>query len=107
MPEEKQASTTRSITTTPVSSALQCSPVLSLRDWSSQQRQNASVLQTPTAGQTASAAVGQQLAELGAEITRQNLNIQPTIKIREGYRFNVRVNRDMLFEAPYGPEEMR
>lgn len=71
------------------------------------QRQNATVLQTPTAGQTASAAVGQQLTELGAEITRRNLNIQPTIKIREGYRFNVRVNRDMLFEAPYGPEEMR
>lgn len=71
------------------------------------QRQNATVLQTPTAGQTASAAVGQQLTEFGAEITRRNLNIQPTIKIREGYRFNVRVNRDMLFEAPYGPEEMR
>lgn len=71
------------------------------------QRQNATVLQTPTAGQTASAAVGQQLTELGAEITRRNLNIQPTIKIREGYRFNVRVNRDMLFEAPYGPEETR
>ena len=71
------------------------------------QRQNASVLQTPTAGQTASSAVGQQLTELGAEITRQNLNIQPTIKIREGYRFNVRVNRDMLFDAPYSPVEMR
>jgi type IV secretion system protein VirB10 len=71
------------------------------------QRQNATVLQTPTAGQTASAAVGQQLTELGAEITRRNLNIQPTIKIREGYRFNVRVNRDMLFDAPYSPVEMR
>ena len=71
------------------------------------QRQNASVLQTPTAGQTASAAVGQQLTELGAEITRRNLNIQPTIKIREGYRFSVRVNRDMLFDAPYSPVEMR
>ena len=71
------------------------------------QRQNATVLQTPTAGQTASAAVGQQLTELGAEITRRNLNIQPTIKIREGYRFNVRVNRDMLFDAAYSPVEMR
>jgi len=71
------------------------------------QRQNASVLQTPTAGQTASSAVGQQLTELGAEITRRNLNIQPTIKIREGYRFNVRVNRDMLFDSPYSPVEMR
>ena len=71
------------------------------------QRQNATLLQTPTAGQTASAAVGQQLAELGSQITSRNLNIQPTIKIREGYRFNVRVNRDMLFDEPYKPVEMR
>jgi type IV secretion system protein VirB10 len=71
------------------------------------QRQNATLLAVPSAGQTASAAVGQQLTELGAEVTRRNLNIQPTIKIREGYRFNVRVNRDMLFDAPYKPVEMR
>jgi type IV secretion system protein VirB10 len=71
------------------------------------QRQNTSLLTTPTAGQTASAAVGQQLTELGSEITRRNLNIQPTIKVREGYKFNVRVNRDMLFDGPYSPAEMR
>lgn len=71
------------------------------------QRQNTSLLTTPTAGQTASAAVGQQLTELGAEVTRRNLNIQPTIKIRVGYKFTVRVNRDILFDAPYKPVEMR
>ena len=71
------------------------------------QRQNTSLLTTPTAGQTASAAVGQQLTELGSEVTRRNLNIQPTIKIRVGYKFTVRVNRDMLFDAPYKPVEMR
>jgi len=71
------------------------------------QRQNSSLLTTPTAGQTASAAVGQQLTELGAEVTRRNLNIQPTIKIRVGYKFTVRVNRDMLFGAPYEPVEIR
>jgi type IV secretory pathway VirB10-like protein len=71
------------------------------------QRQNSSLLATPTAGQTASAAVGQQLTELGAEVTRRNLNIQPTIKIRVGYKFKVRVNRDMLFDAPYKPVETR
>jgi type IV secretion system protein TrbI len=65
-----------------------------------------SVLQTPTAGQSASAAVGQQLGELGVEITRRNLNVQPTIKIPIGYRFNVRVNHDILFDAPYRPLEM-
>jgi type IV secretion system protein TrbI len=72
----------------------------------SQRRDNSSVLTTPTAGQTATAAVGQQLGELGVEVTRRNLNVQPTIKIPIGYRFNVRVNRDMLFEAPYEPVSM-
>jgi len=32
---------------------------------------------------------------------RFNLNIQPTLEIRPGYRFNIRVNKDMLFAGPY------
>jgi type IV secretory pathway VirB10-like protein len=43
---------------------------------------------------------------LGVEVTRRNLNVQPTIKIPIGYRFNVRVSRDMLFDAPYEPLQM-
>ncbi len=70
------------------------------------QRHNTSLLTTPTVGQTASSAVGQQLGELGTEVTRRNLSIQPTIKIVIGYRFNIRVNRDILFEAPYVPAEL-
>ena len=31
------------------------------------------------------------------------MNVQPTIKVPAGYRFTVRVNRDILFEAPYEP----
>jgi hypothetical protein len=71
------------------------------------QRQNSSLLPTPTAGQTASAAVGQQLTELGSQVTSRNLHIQPTIKVRAGYRFNVRVNRDLLFDERYKPVGMR
>jgi len=67
------------------------------------QRNQTSVLATPSVGQTTSAAVGQQVGELGVEVTRRNLNVQPTIKIPIGYRFNVRVNRDMLFDSPYEP----
>ena len=70
------------------------------------QRQNASLLTTPTAGQTASSALGQQLGQLGTEITSKNLSIQPTIRIPVGYCFNVRVNRDILFDAPYTPSEL-
>jgi hypothetical protein len=36
-------------------------------------------------------------------ITRRNLNVQPTIKVPVGYKFTVRVNRDILFDAPYQP----
>ena len=51
-----------------------------------------------------SPAVDHVLADAGlADVTRRNLNIQPTIKVPVGYRFNVRVNRDMLFELPYRP----
>ena len=53
--------------------------------------------------QVAGSAVGQQASDLGAQITRRNLNVQPTIKVAVGYRFNVRVNRDILFDAPYVP----
>ena len=52
-------------------------------------------------GQTVGASVGQNVSELGAEITRKNVNIQPTIIIRNGYRFNVVVNRDIVFPEEY------
>jgi type IV secretory pathway VirB10-like protein len=57
----------------------------------------------PTNSQVVTQALGQQLGELGITITQKNLNIQPTIMVRVGYRFNVRVDRDIAFEAPYAP----
>ncbi len=60
-------------------------------------------LSTPTPGQTAGQAVGTEVTQVGVEITKKNLNVQPTIKIPIGYRFNVRVNRDLLFDSPYHP----
>src|SRR5207253_41172 len=65
------------------------------------QSRRSTLLQTPTAGETAASAVGQEVSQLGSEITRKNLNVQPTIKAPIGYKFNVRVNRDILFESPY------
>lgn len=67
------------------------------------QRSSQSALTYPTPAQTAGSAVGQELSQTGAQITRKNLNVQPTIKIPAGYKFTVRVNRDILFEAPYEP----
>jgi type IV secretion system protein VirB10 len=65
------------------------------------QSQRGNVLQTASAGETVASAVGREVSQAGAQITRRNLNIQPTIRIPIGYRFNVRVNRDMLFDEPY------
>ncbi len=67
------------------------------------QTRRGSVLGYPSPAETAGSAVAGNISQLGADVTRRNLNIQPTIKVPIGYRFNVRVNRDILFELPYRP----
>lgn len=67
------------------------------------QTRRGTVLGYPSPAEIAGSAVGAQVSQLGADVTRRNLNIQPTIRVPVGYRFNVRVNRDILFEAPYQP----
>ena len=62
---------------------------------------NSSVLQSQSVGQTVGQGVGQQVGQLGVEVTRRNLNVQPTIVVRPGYRFFVRVEKDILFNGPY------
>src|SRR5260370_15864380 len=67
------------------------------------QRNTQSALTYPSIGDTATASVGRDMSQTGAMITRRNLNVQPTIKVPVGYKFTVRVNRDILFDAPYQP----
>jgi type IV secretion system protein VirB10 len=55
----------------------------------------------PSSGEVAAAAVGQQLGQFGQQITQRNLNRPPTIKLEPGLRFNVRVDRDIVFVAPF------
>jgi len=64
--------------------------------------QNVLVLNPASA---AEAAVGAEVSETGSQLARRNLNRQPTIKVPAGYKFTVRVNRDILFDAPYVPIE--
>lgn len=45
--------------------------------------------------------VGREMTQLGLEVTRRNLNVQPTIRVRPGYKFTVTVNRDIAFAGPY------
>ena len=65
------------------------------------QPQQSSLLATQGSGQVAAAAVGQQMATLGAQIAQRNLQVQPTIEIRKGYRMNVMVNKDIVFPGDY------
>ena len=57
----------------------------------------------PSSAEVAGSAVGREMSQLGADVTQRNLNVQPTINVPVGFRFNVRVNRDMLFEQAYMP----
>ena len=83
-----------------VSMALMLSAFTAGVEMSQPQTSSASGVLSPSAAATQ--ALGQQFGQLGMEVTRKNLNIQPTVKIRPGYRFNVRVNRDIAFTEPYG-----
>jgi type IV secretion system protein VirB10 len=67
----------------------------------SQIHNNAGPYGYPTAGQTAGVAVGTQMGEFGRSITERNLNRPPTIQLKPGTRFNVRVDRDIVFTAPF------
>jgi type IV secretion system protein VirB10 len=46
--------------------------------------------------QTIAAALGQQLGQLGQETARRNMQVQPTLEIRPGYRFVVMVTKDIV-----------
>lgn len=52
--------------------------------------------------QVASAELGRQLGQLGVEQARRNLDIAPTIEIRNGYKFNVMVTKDMVLPPYHG-----
>jgi len=45
--------------------------------------------------------VGSEISSAGQQITRKNLEIQPTLKIRPGYSVNVLVNKDMIINPYY------
>ena len=46
-------------------------------------------------------ALGQQLGQAAAQLIMRNLNIAPTVEIRSGYRYNIMVSKDMVFDRPY------
>ncbi|KTD03687.1 conjugal transfer protein trbI [Legionella geestiana] len=61
----------------------------------------------PNAQSVMSQALGQQLGEVTAQMIGKNLNIAPTLEIRPGYRFNIMVTKDLVFEKPWKPFDYR
>jgi type IV secretion system protein VirB10 len=51
-------------------------------------------------GQLAASGAAQEVANVGAKIADKNLNVQPTIEITPGMKFNVFVNKDLILR-PY------
>jgi type IV secretion system protein VirB10 len=51
--------------------------------------------------------LGAEVAELGAKMADRALDIQPTIKIRPGQRFNVMVQEDVVFLQPWNSGNKR
>lgn len=51
---------------------------------------------TYNAQQIGAAAMGQQMAQLGMQLARRNLNMAPTLEIRPGYLFDIMINKDMI-----------
>lgn len=47
--------------------------------------------------------IAKQMTDLGAQIARRNMNIQPTIELRKGTKFTVMVNKDLVFPGSYRP----
>lgn len=52
-------------------------------------------------GQTIAQSVGSNIANTANSLTEKNINIQPTNEIRQGYKFDIIVNKDMSFTAPF------
>lgn len=56
--------------------------------------------QDPSYGQLATKGLAKNLANTGTQITKKNLDIQPTIQIRQGHLFNLLVDKDFILQ-PY------
>ncbi|MHB1222098.1 MAG: TrbI/VirB10 family protein [Gammaproteobacteria bacterium] len=49
-----------------------------------------------SSAQIIAGSLGQQMGQLGMQMAQRNMNIQPNIKIRPGYKFNIEVTKDII-----------
>jgi len=67
----------------------------------SQPSQSNGVYATPSAGQTAAGAVGQELGNVSTQMIQRNLDMAPTITIRPGTPFTVLLRGDVVLPSAY------
>jgi type IV secretory pathway VirB10-like protein len=65
------------------------------------QPQNSAYNGNESASGALSQALGQQLGTATSQLLERNLSVPPTLKIRQGYRFNVVVVKDLIFNSEY------
>lgn len=53
----------------------------------------------PTYGQYVASGAAEAIAQAGAKIVEKNLNIQPTLEIQPGYKFNIFISKDLVLPA--------
>jgi type IV secretion system protein VirB10 len=69
----------------------------------SQPSQSTGLYATPSTGQVAAGALGQELGTLSTNMIQRNLDVQPTITIRPGTPFTVLLRGDVVLPGPYPP----
>lgn len=57
--------------------------------------------QKPTVQQEMGTALAGQMGQASLQLLQKNVNIQPTLEVRSGYRFNIVVLKDIIFDEPY------
>ena len=60
------------------------------------------LLNGPSTGQVVAGAAGTQLAQVATQLLQRDLQVQPTIRIRQGMPFNVFLTTDLVFPGVYG-----
>lgn len=56
---------------------------------------------SPSLQQQMTSALAAQLGQTTAQVLTKGMNVKPTLEIRPGYRFNVVVTKDLVFNGPY------
>lgn len=57
--------------------------------------------QNPTVQDEMGSALAAQMGQASMQLLQRNSTIQPTLEVRPGYRFNLVVVKDVVFDAPY------